>query len=226
METGIKKEPYTLSSIIAEVLDYDHHTITRLIRKYCKDFGELDSFETGDTVQILGQDLNPTTVTIGQYNSGIYGFEIHKFEGIGRPEKHYILSEMQATLLITYLKNTPKVRAFKIELVKQFYKMRGELHSLKGKYKDTKPTQNALHRAIASHPKYKDSPKLSYLIANQNTHIARLASFGRVENKGDLTALELYEYERLEHLAIYNLASGLSLKESNKALRKAQRKIT
>lgn len=124
------------------------------------------------------------------------------------------------------MKNTEPVKEFKKALVSEFFVQKQALEKYRQQYKDSKPTQNALHRAIASHPKYKDSPKLSHLIANQNAYIARLASFGRVENKGDLTALELYEYERLEHLAIYNLASGLSLKESNKALRKAQRKIT
>ena len=36
----------------------------------------------------------------------------------------YHLNEQQATLLMTYLKNTEQVRAFKKELVRQFYAMR------------------------------------------------------------------------------------------------------
>lgn len=39
-------------------------------------------------------------------------------------EKIYHLNEEQATLLLTYLKNTPQVRAFKKELFRQFYAMR------------------------------------------------------------------------------------------------------
>lgn len=42
----------------------------------------------------------------------------------GRPEKYYLLNEPQATFLITLLRNTPVVVAFKLELVKQFYQMR------------------------------------------------------------------------------------------------------
>lgn len=45
----------------------------------------------------------------------------------GRPKKIYQLNEEQATLLITYLDNTPQVRAFKKELVRQFYAMKTEL---------------------------------------------------------------------------------------------------
>lgn len=37
------------------------------------------------------------------------------------------LNEQQATLLVTFLKNTPPVIAFKLELVRQFFAMRSEL---------------------------------------------------------------------------------------------------
>lgn len=33
-----KKEPYTLSNIVAECADIKHHTVTRLLRDYKKDF--------------------------------------------------------------------------------------------------------------------------------------------------------------------------------------------
>ena len=45
----------------------------------------------------------------------------------GRPEEITRLNEQQATVLITFLKNTPVVVAFKVELVRQFYLMREEL---------------------------------------------------------------------------------------------------
>ncbi|MDE6281649.1 MAG: hypothetical protein K2M15_07660, partial [Oscillospiraceae bacterium] len=58
---------------------------------------------------------------------GILRFEIAKTGGRGRPEIIYHLNEQQATLLMTYLKNTEVVRAFKKELVRQFYAMRSLL---------------------------------------------------------------------------------------------------
>lgn len=61
---------------------------------------------------------------------GVLRFEIalpQKGSKGGRPKKIYRLNEPQATLLITFLKNTDTVADFKTELVRQFYAMRAEL---------------------------------------------------------------------------------------------------
>jgi phage regulator Rha-like protein len=50
--------------------------------------------------------------------------------GKGEQPKAYFLNEPQATLLMTYLRNSEVVRNFKKELVKQFFKMRNELQNL------------------------------------------------------------------------------------------------
>jgi len=42
--------------------------------------------------------------------------------------KTFLLNEQQATLLLTYLKNSSAVRTFKVALVKEFYKLREELY--------------------------------------------------------------------------------------------------
>lgn len=112
--------PFTTSDVIAECAAVQHHTITRLIRKHIKDFEEF----------------------------GICGFEIHKIEGRGRPEKIYHLNEQQATLLITYLQNTPPVVAFKKELVRQFYAMRAELQKRQIEREALKPVRRSLTDAI------------------------------------------------------------------------------
>jgi phage regulator Rha-like protein len=49
--------------------------------------------------------------------------------GKGEQPKEYFLNEQQATLLMTYLRNSEIVRNFKKELVKQFFKMREILNS-------------------------------------------------------------------------------------------------
>jgi phage regulator Rha-like protein len=49
--------------------------------------------------------------------------------GAVNQEKTYFLNEQQATLLMTYLRNSEIVRNFKKELVKQFFKMREILNS-------------------------------------------------------------------------------------------------
>lgn len=91
-------EPYTTSEIIAMGTGIDRRKIRDAIRKYKTDleaFGKVASY----------QAPLPGSRT-GQIVTG------------------YILNEPQATFLLTLLKNTPVVVAFKKELVRQFYAMR------------------------------------------------------------------------------------------------------
>lgn len=92
-------EPFTTAETIAEYAGVSKHAVNQLVRQYKNDLEEY----------------------------GILAFEMGKLSGRGRPKKIYQLSEEQATLLITYLDNTPQVRAFKKKLVRQFYAMKTEL---------------------------------------------------------------------------------------------------
>ncbi|KAM9867058.1 hypothetical protein ACIFOC_00380 [Leucobacter aridicollis] len=47
--------------------------------------------------------------------------------GFAKATEYALLNEHQATLLITFMRNSPIVREFKVELVKQFYAMRQAL---------------------------------------------------------------------------------------------------
>ncbi len=93
--------PFTTSKVIAEFAGVQHHTVTRLIQQYENDLKEFGSLR--------------------------FEIEVRKREVGATTAKTYHLTEEQATLLMTYLKNTEKVRAFKKELVRQFYAMRQEL---------------------------------------------------------------------------------------------------
>lgn len=92
----------TSSVIIAENTGNTHKAIIQLVRGYLNDF---ETF-------------------------GRVGFEIQPFETNGGVQKREIaiLNEQQATLLVTYCKNTETVRKFKVALVKAFYEMRQQLH--------------------------------------------------------------------------------------------------
>lgn len=94
-------EPYTTSEIIAAGAGVQHHAVQQLISAYRQDFEEF----------------------------GQVAFEMRavKYSRGTNYEKIYHLNEQQATLLMTYLKNTEVVRAFKKELVRQFYAMRSLL---------------------------------------------------------------------------------------------------
>lgn len=94
-------EPYTTSEIIAAGTGIDRRKVKDAIRKYKIDleaFGRVASYQAP-------LETNGGTQTI----------------------TGYILNEQQATFLLTLLKNTPVVVAFKKELVRQFYAMRDEL---------------------------------------------------------------------------------------------------
>ncbi len=55
---------------------------------------------------------------------GILAFETEEIRGRGQPEKFALLTEDQAYLLLTYSRNTKKVRALKVNLVMAFREAR------------------------------------------------------------------------------------------------------
>lgn len=90
--------PYTTSEIVAECAGVKRHAVKSLIEKHRTDFEDF----------------------------GKVAFQMQPLPGskTGQKITVYHLNEQQATLLMTYLKNTEQVRAFKKELVRQFYAMR------------------------------------------------------------------------------------------------------
>lgn len=87
-------QAFTDSRIIAVGTNNKHHSITAVIQKYLTDFE----------------------------NFGKVRFEMEPLAS-GQKEKVYILNQQQATLLMTYLRNSEITRKFKKELVRQFYLM-------------------------------------------------------------------------------------------------------
>lgn len=92
------QEPYTTSEVIAEAAGMNRRTVNRLIQTHKADLEEF----------------------------GKVRFQIAPLPGskTGQSVTVYHLNEQQATLLMTYARNTETVRAFKKELVRQFYAMR------------------------------------------------------------------------------------------------------
>ena len=184
-----KKEPYTTSEIIAECAGVQHHTVTRLLRNHKERF----------------------TVF------GFYGFEIHKLDGKGRPKKVYRLNEQQATLLITYLDNTPQVIDFKTNLVKAFFEMRDELSKRQLQRELEKPKRKSLTEAIQT---WEKAPKHAYstltnLLLKGVTGKNKTQLMKERESKNGidgLTSVELTNYQHLEDMAIamINLNRGYS----------------
>ena len=185
-----KKEPYTTSEIIAECAEVQHHTITRLIRENKADFEEL----------------------------GILGFKIHKLDTRGQPKKSYILNEQQATLLITYLKNTETVRQFKLNLVKAFFEMREELSKFRLQRALEKPKRKPLHDSIETWPnapKHAHSTMNNLLLKAATDMNAKqlMASRGGTNGIDSLTSEELEQYQAFEDMAIAMIELNMSYQE-------------
>ena len=185
-----KKEPYTTSAIIAECAEVKHDTVQSLIRNHQEDF---ESY-------------------------GIIGFEIRKLDGRGRPMKIYRLNEQQATLLITYLKNTAPVRKFKMNLVKAFFEMREELSKFRMQRALEKPKRKTLHDSIEN---WEQAPKHAHSTMNNLLLKAvtdRNAKQLRKERGGyngidSLTSDELEQYQAFEDMVIAMIGLNMSYQE-------------
>ena len=185
-----KKEPYTTSAIIAECAEVKHDTVQSLIRNHQEDF---ESY-------------------------GIIGFEIRKLDGRGRPMKIYRLNDQQATLLITYLKNTAPVRKFKMNLVKAFFEMREELSKFRMQRVLEKPKRKTLHDSIET---WRNAPKHAHSTMNNLLLKAvtdRNAKQLREERGGyngidSLTSDELEQYQAFEDMVIAMIGLNMSYQE-------------
>lgn len=185
-----KKEPYTTSEIIAECAEVTHHTIQELLRKHKADF---ESY-------------------------GIIAFKMRKLDGRGRPMKIYRLNEQQATLLITYLKNTEPVRAFKKALVKAFFEMRDELTQFKLQRALEKPKRKTLHDSIKNweqKPKHAHSTITNLLLKGTSGMNKKqlMAARGGLTGIDSLTSAELVRYQGLEDMAIAMINLGMTYQD-------------
>ena len=184
-----KKEPYTLSSIVAECTNLQHHTITRTIRKHQARFEQF----------------------------GKVGFKIQAMES-GQNTKDYILNEQQATLLVTFLKNTEQVANFKTNLVKAFFEMREELSKFCMQRALEKPKRKTLHDSIET---WTNAPKRAHSTMNNLLLKAvtdRNAKQLREERRGyngidSLTSDELEQYQAFEDMVIAMIGLNMSYQE-------------
>lgn len=110
--------PFTTSDVIAEWTQYSYRSIQRTIERQMK------------RLEVFGR----------------VRFEITPLQTKGGAQDHkvYHLNEEQATLLITFLKNTNIVADFKVELVRQFYAMRKELLDRRVRRAELKPIRREM----------------------------------------------------------------------------------
>ncbi|MCT3583785.1 Rha family transcriptional regulator [Levilactobacillus brevis] len=116
----VDAEPFTTGDVIAEYAGIERDSVNRMIRN-------------------IYQRLE---------RMGKVGFKIQPMAS-GQESKTYLLNQQQSTLLITFLKNTPRVADFKEELVAQFYAMQRELIERRAQFELGKQFSKSLHATIA-----------------------------------------------------------------------------
>ena len=179
-DSTLKAQPYTTPEVIAANTGIKRRSVIDLIARNKE---ELEQF-------------------------GILRFEIVKINGRGRPRKIYHLNEQQATLLLTFLDNTPQIKAFKVALVKQFYEMRDELTKRNINRAIEKPVKKTLMDCIK---KWKYASKYAY--SNINKLLIKGATGLSIKalkkERGDakvaldlLTSQEQEKYKQLEQKVI------------------------
>ena len=184
-----KREPYTTSEIIAECAGVKHHAVQEHIRKNVK---RLERF-------------------------GKVSFQMRPLPS-GQHAKDYILNEQQATLLITFLKNTEQVANFKENLVKAFFEMRDELAQIKLQRTLEQPKRKSLHEAIEhweNAPKHAHSTVNNLLLKGASGMNKRQLMVARNGHNGidSLTSDELTRYQALEDMAIAMINLDMTYQE-------------
>ena len=176
---GLNEEPYTTDKIISECSNNQLKVVKNLIRNHKQDLEEF----------------------------GFLHFENAKLIGRGRPQKTYHLNEQQATLLITYLDNTPEVNQFKKNLVHEFYRMRKELNQRQINRAIEKPQRKSLTDAIKEWPQAPDYIyiNMTRLLLKRATGLTaqQIKKQRHVKTALDgLTVKEQERYQQLENIAI------------------------
>ncbi len=180
---GLNEEPYTTDKIIAECSKNQLKVVKNLIRNHKKDFEEFGVLHFENAKPLKGS------------------------KG-GRPQKTYHLNEQQATLLITYLDNTPEVNQFKKNLVHEFYRMRKELNQRQINRAIEKPQRKSLMDAVKDWPhvtqwSYRNMTQLLLKRATGGLTAQQIKKQRHVKVALDgLTLKEQERYKQLENIAI------------------------
>ncbi|SPF51208.1 putative phage-encoded protein [Candidatus Desulfosporosinus infrequens] len=162
---SIKAIPFTTSDVIAEYAKIANRSVYLLIEKHQQ---RLEKF-------------------------GRVSFEMTPFETKGGTQirKVYHLNEEQATLLVTFLRNTETVIDFKTELVRQFYEMRTELQKRQIGKMTLKPTRKPLLDRIKENPNRSEWDYKLFIDLSYKAALGKIAASIRKERGADKKAVAL-----------------------------------
>ena len=126
--------------------------------------------------------------------------------------------------MVTYLKNTPKVREFKKMLVREFYKLRDEVNKFKIERELEKPVRKNLTQAIKE---WRYNNKWAYknitdllLTTIVGKNAKQLTNNKNITAYDVLTSEQLAKYKKLENQVISLLELNFTYIDIKKAIKK------
>ena len=178
--TPVKTERRADTRVLAQHLGNQHETVMRLVNDYRADFEQF----------------------------GILRFQVGEIQGRGQPEKYALLNEDQAYLLLTYSRNSAKVRALKVKMVKAFAEVRRAAEVRQMEYL---PAYHQLHDAIKVAAN--GSPNERFIHMNANKALNQLAGVesGQRAGAGSLQQSILAVGSALAAQALQNATDGHGL---------------
>lgn len=100
--SAIDGEARASTLVIARGVEQGHASVIKLLRKHIAAFQEFGHVDFKSEV-------------------------VHRKQGGGSVREYAMLNEHQAGLLIAFMRNTPRAVKFKVELIRDFFRMRSEL---------------------------------------------------------------------------------------------------
>jgi phage regulator Rha-like protein len=170
---AIKQQPMTDTLIISEATGVQHKNLLELVRSYIDDLQEF----------------------------GRVAFQTQPFatEGGMQTREVAVLNEEQTTLLITYMRNSEKVREFKKAIVKAFFEMRKTINGIKIATTDKREAYKDMMNALVEQRQFlgKNTESRHFIIENKLCNWAVTKSFiGIDESQMNLEELQLLMFAR------------------------------
>ncbi len=156
---------------------------------------------------------------INKYESKLRKFGALDFTDLksgkrGRPTRVYMLNEMQATLLITFLDNKETVVNFKVELVRQFYEMRkfilerqsSQWIDTRYQGKLTRKAETDTIKALTEYAKEQGSKNADKLYVVYSKLANQIAG---VDGRNQATINQLNNLNLIENIILHCIESGI-----------------
>lgn len=158
-------EPVTTSLIIAQAVNYEHHTVLLLVKKY---LAKLETFGAVRFVD-LEKELKNQNSAFKMQNSEfkIQNLPSHRKSKAGRATEVAILNEQQTYLLIMLMRNNLIIVDIKMRFVSAFFEMRQALQNQQKQLEHHIPTDPDLRAIYEQGQKRGYAIMMGYIAKNQ-----------------------------------------------------------